>query len=131
MGGRIRSERCRRRIYLGVKCAEKQRAEIKSVSGGEGFSGAGFGARRSFADHGEIGRDAEVAGAPVAHVGHHGDEVVTGFGEVVSDLRRRGRFYFTLDDSVLFELTQLRGENFFADSGQKFANFRETAWHET
>ena len=117
MGGRIRSERCRRRIYLGVKCAEKQRAEIKSVSGGEGFSGAGFGARRGFADHGEIGRDAQVAGAPVAQLGHHGDEFITGFGEAVSDLRRNGWLDLALDDAIFFELTQLRGEHFFADSG--------------
>ena len=113
-----------------AECAEKQGTGIKNVSGGDGFSGVGFAARRSFADHGEIGRDAEVAGAPVAHGGHHGDEVVTGFGEVVSDLRRGGRLDSSLDDAVLFELTQLRGKNFFTDSGQEFAYFRETARHE-
>src|SRR5712672_2594505 len=58
--------------------------------GGEGFFGAGLGARQGFANHGEIGRDAEVAGAPVAQLGHHGDEFVAGLGEVVGDLRRNG-----------------------------------------
>lgn len=77
---------------------------IKGVSGGDGFSGVGFGALRGFADHGEIGRDAEVASAPVAQVGHHGDEVVASLGEVVGDLRRNGWPDFALDDAVFFEL---------------------------
>ena len=40
------------------------------------------------ADHREIWRDAEIAGAPVAKLGHHGDKFVASFGEVVGYLRR-------------------------------------------
>ena len=71
-----------------------------SILRSDGFSGAGFGA----ADHGKVGRDTQVPGAPVAHVGQHGDQVVAGFAEVVGDLRRPGRFDFALNYAVFFEL---------------------------
>ena len=95
-------------------------------SGGDGFSGAGFGA----ADHWKVGRNAKIASAPMAHVSQHGNEVIAGFGEVVGDLRRRGRFDLAMDHAVPFKLTQLRGEHFFADAGEQVAKFRETTRHE-
>jgi len=71
-----------------------------------------------------------MAGAPVAHVGEHRDQVVAGFGEVIGYLRRYGRFYFALNDPIFFELPQLRGENFFTNAGEQIAQFSETAWVE-
>jgi hypothetical protein len=43
----------------------------------------------------------------------------------VSDFRRRGAHCPSVDDTVLFQFTELRGENFFADASQKIAEFGE------
>ena len=48
------------KIYLRAECAEKQGTGIKNVSGGDGFSGAGF----CSPNHRQIGRNAEVAAVP-------------------------------------------------------------------
>src|SRR5258708_35852501 len=79
---RMRNERrtIRARICLRGMRSNHQRPVN---SGSEGFSGARFGAPGGFADHGEIGRDAEVASAPVAQLGHHGDEFVASSAQAV------------------------------------------------
>ena len=71
-----------------------------------------------------------MAGAPVAQFGHHRDEVVAGFAEVVGHLLRHGCLDATLDDAVFFQLTQLRGKDFFAHAGEQVTEFGKAPRHE-
>lgn len=73
----------------------------------------------------EIGRDAEVFGAPTAHFFHEGNEIAARFGERVGDFRRGIVGGFARNDAVLFEFAKLRGEDFFCDAGEKIAKFGE------
>ena len=73
----------------------------------------------------EVGRDAEMFGAPTAHFFHEGNEVAAGFSEGVGDSRRGIVGGFARNDSVLFEFAKLRGEDFFGDAGEKVAKFCE------
>ena len=63
--------------------------------------------------------------APATEIAHRLDKFLTRASERVSDLGRgRGRDP-TADDAVRFELTKLRGQNFFADAGKKVAKLGE------
>ena len=73
----------------------------------------------------EIGRDAEMFGAPAAHFFHEGNEVAAGFSEGVGDFRRRIAGGFARNNAVLFEFAKLRGEDFFGDAGEQVAEFSE------
>jgi len=64
-------------------------------------------------------------GAPAAHFFHDGNEVTAGFGEGVGDFGRGIVRGFARNNAVLFELAQLRGENFFGDAREKVAKFGE------
>jgi hypothetical protein len=66
-----------------------------------------------------------MAGAPGAEDTHGINEFFAGAGERISDLRRRGVGNFAMDNAVVFELAELRGEDFFAHAGKKIAKFCE------
>ena len=77
-------------------------------SGGDGFSGAGLGFGcfeiGCPANHREIGRDAQMACAPLTHFGHHRNQIVAGFGEAVGDLRWSRLLDSPLDDAIILKL---------------------------
>src|ERR1700731_2831387 len=74
---------------------------------------------------GQIWGDAKLLGAPVAKVFEDWDQCLAGGAERVGDLRGRGAHCPSVDDAILFQFTQLRGEDFFADASQKIAEFGE------
>ena len=43
----------------------------------------------------------------------------------MGDLRRRGMRGHSVDNTILLQFTELRGENLFADASQKIAKFGE------
>src|SRR5216684_6067765 len=74
---------------------------------------------------GQIGLDAKLFGAPVAEAFEERDQGLAGGAERIGDLGRRGRCRGSVDDAILFQFAELRGENFFADASEKVAEFGE------
>jgi hypothetical protein len=66
-----------------------------------------------------------MARTPGAEDAHGLDELLAGTREGVGDLRRRGVRDLAMDDAVGFHLAELRGQDFFADAGEKIAKLRE------
>ena len=54
------------------------------------------------------------------------DEFFAGTCERIGDLGRRRMRDLTTDDAVRFELAELGGQDFFADTGKELAKFGET-----
>ena len=73
----------------------------------------------------QIWLDSKLFGAPVAQVFEQRDQCLAGGAERVSDLGRRGAHCRSSDDAILFQFTELRGENLFADPSEKIAEFSE------
>jgi len=69
--------------------------------------------------------DAQMAGSPGAEDAHRLDEFLAGTGEVIGDLGRRGGRDLATDDAVSFKLAELGGQDFFADTREKFPKFGE------
>jgi hypothetical protein len=66
-----------------------------------------------------------MARTPGAEDAHGLDELLAGTREGVGDLGRRGVRDLAMDDAVGFHLAELRGQDFFADAGEKIAKLRE------
>src|SRR6267378_3435865 len=73
----------------------------------------------------QIWIDFKLFGAPVAQVFEQRDQCLAGGAERVGDLGRRGAHCRSSDDAILFQFTELRGENLFADPSEKIAEFSE------
>src|SRR5882757_1445537 len=102
-----------------------QRSQRQLGPRAEQEGGSSGGAAREAREEREVGRDAEMFGAPAAHFFHEGNEVAAGFSEGVGDFRRRIVGGFAANNAVLFELAKLRGEDFFGDAGEQVAKFCE------
>ena len=63
----------------------------------------------------------------MTHLGHHGDEFITGAAERVADVRRDRGFSISFDDAVGFQVAQLRREHLFAYAGKKIAKLGEAS----
>ena len=75
----------------------------------------------------QIWLDSKLLRAPVAQVFEQRDQCLAGGAERIGDLGRRGAHCRSSDDAVLFQFTELRGENPCADASEKIAEFGEAA----
>src|SRR5260370_25231764 len=71
----------------------------------------------------QVWLDPKLFGAPLAQAFEERNQGLAGGAERIGDLRRRGLHCRSGDDTVLFQFTELGGENFFADASAKFADF--------
>ena len=65
---------------------------------------------------GQIWGDAKLLGAPVAEAFEERNQGLAGGAERVGDLRRRGSRCSSVGDAILFQFTNLRDENLFAEA---------------